>query len=221
MAASNAAAPLPGDIAGRLDPRYLPARGPQMFQAGDIRAVVDPRLMEYGVVLRADLLVLQMLKDNVGSRPLYFAHTSGNYLRALGLEPYALSQGLASKIATAPLTASVDTIAVQGMGYIDVARSLALWRMYGAPTAMVARGDWVDRPSASVPYSYVATSLLLGDALEHQGKTAQADSVRRSAMAVAQATRLIRESADSPVQPPPRATQGDAPRGTPLPAGKP
>ena len=202
-------------------PDYLDARGPQLFQAGDIHAVVDPRLLEYGVVTRSDLLVLQMLKDNVGIRPLYIAHTSGSYVRALGLDPYALSQGLASKIATAPVVASRDTIAVQGMGHIDVARSLALWRQYRAPAAMIARGDWVDRPSVSIPYSYVATSLLLGDALEHQGNTAQADSVRRSAMTIAQATRLISESADAPVAPPPAALHGDAPRGTPLPAGKP
>src|SRR5437868_5855790 len=78
-------------------PEYVNVTEPQLFQAGAIKAVVDPRRLEYGVPTRGDLMVLQLIKDNLGVRPLYIARTSGNYVQALGLDPYALMQGLAVK----------------------------------------------------------------------------------------------------------------------------
>jgi hypothetical protein len=202
-------------------PQYLEVREPQLFQAGNIRAIVDPRRLEYGVPVRADLLVLQMLKDNLGSRPLYVAHTSGGYVRALGLEPYALAQGMASKIMNAPVVASADTVKVQGMGHLDVPRSRALWRQFGAPSAIIARGDWVDRPSVSIPLTYLSTALLLGDVLENAGRSAEADSVRRTAVDLAQATRTLDLIVNSSAPAPPAAVRGDAPRGAVVPLGKP
>ena len=52
-----------------------------VFEQGGIRAVIDPRRLEFGVPLRSDLLVLQMLKDNLGVRPFYISRTHGG-LRA-------------------------------------------------------------------------------------------------------------------------------------------
>jgi hypothetical protein len=203
-------------------PQYVELHEPQIFQAGGIRAVVDPRRLEYGVPIRSDLLVLQMLKDNLGSRPLYLAHTTGGYVGALGLEPYALAQGMASKIMDAPVVATNDTVAVRGVGHLDVPRSLALWRQFGGPRAIVARGDWVDRPSVSIPMTYVATALLLGDVLEQRGLAAESDSVRHTALDLAQATRTLDLIGQrSGPAPPPAAASGDAPRGAPIPARQP
>jgi hypothetical protein len=202
-------------------PQYLDVRQPQLFQAGNIRAIVDPRRLEYGVPIRSDLLVLQMLKDNLGNRPLYIAHTSGGYIGALGLEPYALAQGMASKIMDAPLVATADTVRVEGVGHLDVPRSRALWRQFGAPRAIIARGDWVDRPSVSIPLTYLSTALLLGDVLERGGRDAESDSVRRTAVDLAQATRTLDLIVNSAAPPPPAAVRGDAPRGTAVPVGRP
>jgi hypothetical protein len=197
-------------------PDYLDVREPQLFQHEGIRALVDPRLLQFGVPLRADLLVLQLLKDNLGSRPFYIARTSGNYVQALGLEGYALMQGLASKIVGAPVATSADTVAVRGVGHLDVGRSLALWRGFGAPHAFIARGDWVDRPSVGIPVTYVSTALLLGDVLEQAGRTGEAESMRRVAVDVGQATRTLDlfTAAPQPVAPP--TPSGDAPRGAPV-----
>ncbi len=172
-------------------PQFVEVREPQLFQHGSIRAIVDPRLLEFGVPVRSDLIVLQLLKENVGVRPFYVSRTTGGYLQALGLESYGLVQGLATKIATSPVVATADTILVSGVGHVDLPRSEALWKAYGAPAAIVARGDWVDRPSVSIPTTYVSTALLLGEALERRGRTADAERVRREGVEVAEATRTL------------------------------
>ena len=132
-------------------PDYVELREPQLFEQGGIRAVIDPRRLEFGVPLRSDILVLQMLKDNVGVRPFYISRTTASYAQSLGLEAYALAQGLVTKVSTAAVVAGRDTVAVPGLGFLDVPRTTALWRGYGAPAAIIRRGDWVDRPSAGIP----------------------------------------------------------------------
>ena len=196
-------------------PQYVEVHEPQLFQHGGIRAVVDPRRLEYGVPIRSDLIVLELLKENLGIRPLYISRTTGGYVQALGLEPYALVQGLATKIQGAPVASTADTIPISGIGHVDLPRSLALWKGFGAPRAIIARGDWVDRPSVSIATTYVGTALLLGEALERRGQPAEAERIRREGVDVAEATRtldlfLARGSAPPPVR-------GDAPKGTAIP----
>ncbi|MEO8335727.1 MAG: DUF2723 domain-containing protein [bacterium] len=172
-------------------PEYIDVRTPQVFQTGAMRAIVDPRLLEYGVVTRGDLMVLQLLKDNLNVRPVYIARTSGGYVSALGLEPYALVQGLAVKIEPSAIVATKDTLAAAGTGHIDVVRSRALWNSYGAPQAMIRRGDWIDRPSVGIPLMYVGTAFMLGQVAEQRGETKEAERMRRSAVDLAEGTRTL------------------------------
>ncbi len=172
-------------------PEYIDVRTPQLFQAGALKAIVDPSKLEYGVVTRGDLMVLQLLKDNLGVRPVYIARTSGSYVQALGLEPYALVQGLAVKIEPSAIAATPDTLAAAGTGHIDVLRSRALWSSYGAPQAMIRRGDWVDRPSVGIPLLYIGTAFMLGQVAEQRGETKEADRMRRAAIELAEGTRTL------------------------------
>ena len=200
-------------------PRYVDVREPQLFQHGGIRAIIDPRRLEFGVPVRADLIVLQLLKENLGVRPLYLSRTTGGYLQALGLEPYGLMQGLATKIMDAPVSSSADTVALGGLGHIDLPRSMALWKGYRAPRAIISRGDWVDRPSVSIPTTYVATALVLGQAYERKGDPVEAERLRREGVEIAEATRTLDLfMAPQAGPPPPAAVPGDAPRGRPIPA---
>jgi hypothetical protein len=199
-------------------PDYLDVREPLRFDQGDIHAVIDPRRLEEGVPLRSDLLVLQMLKDNLGQRPLYISRSAGGYAQALGLDAYALTQGLATKISSTPLTASTDTVAVAGVGHVDVSRGLALWKSYGFPAAVIKRGDWVDRPSAGIPALYTITALALGQALEQQGRAGDAQSVRQRGLDVAEGARITDWFVGAVPPTPAPAPGRDAPRGTPLPA---
>jgi hypothetical protein len=199
-------------------PDYLDVREPLRFDQGDIHAVIDPRRLEVGVPLRSDILVLQMLKDNLGVRPFYISRTTAGYAGALGLDAYALTQGLVTKIAPTPLATSADTVAVPGLGHVDVSRGLSLWKSYGAPAAIVRRGDWVDRPSAGIPALYTITALALGQALEQQGRARDAQSLRQQGLDVAEGARITDWFVGAAPPSPAPAAGSDAPRGTPLPA---
>jgi hypothetical protein len=197
-------------------PEFVDLREPQIFQAGGIRALVDPRRLEYGVPVRSDLIVLQLLKENLGSRPLYVARTTGGYVQALGLEPYALVQGLANKIMSSPVKTSGDTVAVPGLGHIDVPRSRELWNGFGAPAAIIARGDWIDRPSVNIPTTYIGTALVLSQAYDRLGRTDEAEKLRRAVVDIAEATRTL-DLFISPDRSPQAGPGRDSPRGATLP----
>ena len=197
-------------------PEFLDVRTPQIFQAGRMRAVVDPARLEFGVPTRGDLMVLQLLKDNLGVRPVYIARTSGGYVQALGLEPYALVQGLAYRIAPTAVVASPDTIRSPGSGHVDVRRTHALWKQYGAPAAIIRRGDWVDRPSVGIPAIYMGTALLLADVMTRRGDAREAERLRRVALAMGEATRTLDLFLPSPATAG-TGDSGDAQRGRTLP----
>jgi hypothetical protein len=199
-------------------PDYVDVREPQIFQQGGIRAVVDPRRLEFGVPLRSDILVLQMLKDNLGVRPFYISRTTANYAQALGLGDYALVQGLVTKISPSALGGTRDTVQVEGLGFLDLPRTTALWHQYRAPAAIIRRGDWVDRPSAGIPALYTSTALVLGQALEREGRGTDAQRIREAGLDIAEAAHVTEWFVGpAPAAPPPSAGS-DAPRGTALPA---
>ena len=198
-------------------PDYVEIREPQLFEQGGIRAVIDPRRLEFGVPLRADILVLQMLKDNIGVRPFYISRTTASYPQSLGLDAYALAQGLVTKVSTTALVAGRDTVAVPGLGFLDVPRTTALWRAYGAPAAIIRRGDWVDRPSAGIPALYTSTALVLAQAAEMQGRAAEAEKLRTQGIDVAEAAHITEWFLGPAPSEPPPASGNDVPSGTPLP----
>ena len=212
--------PIFSSTVAQLDsvPEYVELRTPQLFQHGNLRAVVDPRRLEYGVPVRSDLLVLQLLKDNYGVRPFYISRTTGGYVQALGLEPYAIMQGLANKILTTPSPTNPDTVAVPGLGHVDVPRSLALWRGYGGPPSIIRQGDWVDRPSVSIPVTYISTALILGQVFATQGDSVLAQRFKETAVDMAAATHTLDAFLGPEPAPPPATTGGDVPRSAPLPA---
>ncbi|HEV7992219.1 MAG TPA: DUF2723 domain-containing protein [Gemmatimonadaceae bacterium] len=199
-------------------PEYLDVRQPVVFQQGAIRAVIDPRRLEFGVPLRSDLLVLQMLKDNIGVRPFYISRTTASYPETLGLDAYTLVQGLVAKVSTTPVVSSPDTVEVSGIGHVDVPRSMTLWRdVYRAPDAIIKRGDWVDRPSAGIPALYTSTGILLGAVLEQQGKADAARRVRERGVDIAEAAHVLEWFTGPAPSAPPPAAGSDAPKGATVP----
>jgi hypothetical protein len=174
---------------------------PQTFEkvvgADTVRATINQQQL-----LRADLLVLYMIRDAYPERPVYFSRTSGGYGQELGLQQYLLTQGLARKLLPRTPTPGRDTVIVQGEGFVDLQRSLALWSSFEGPKALIKRGDWVDEPSVGIPDLYTISGILLSDALERAGRATDAQRVLATARQVAHATR--REAAfgfDRPTQP--------------------
>ena len=183
------------------------------FEAGNIKTRIAPRLLT-----RADIFVLQMIKDNPG-RPVYFSRTSGSYGRELGLEQYLLTQGLARKLLDHIPTMSRDTVMVPGEGYVDLQRSKALWEdVFLAPKAFEKKDGWPDKASVGIPALYVSTGFMLYDALQGAGDSQAAAKALADAKKVAQSTRIAEffNFDASAVAPPSAEVPGDARPAVPL-----
>ena len=173
-------------------PLYQQIDSAVVFTTGTIRAIIDPRNLTQGVLERADILTLMMVRDNWGKRPMYFSRTAGMYPTQLGLGEYTLTQGLARKLLPVPPTISRDTVKVEGEGAIDVNRSVELWnKVFMGQKSIIARGDWVDKPSAGIPALYVSVGIYLSDALRSGGRLAEAAQVSETAKKIAMASRTL------------------------------
>jgi hypothetical protein len=210
-------------------PAYIQLDQPMTFQGGPIKATIDPqRLSIPGVLQRADIFVLRMIADSFGERPIYLSRTSAGYGHELGIGSNLLTQGLATKIFVPPAAPGKDTVLVQGAGWVDVARTQALWdSVYTGQKSISKRHDWVDRPSVGIPYLYVATGLMLSEVLQATGKPDAATKVLNEAKQVAKAVKLTdllaqMEQQIEPTQPNPLLRPpSDSPRGTQVPVKTP
>ena len=180
-------------------PEAIPLATPQRFVHGQMSIMLQP-----GYLFRGDIVMLRTIKDSFPDRPIYFTRGA---TRRLDLRPYLLEQGLAYKLVAAPLTPSADTMR-SGDGFLDVDRSVQLWNtVYRAPEAIARRGDWIDRPSLSVPYVYIDSGLKVAQALAIRGDSAGSRRVAARVESVLRATRL--DSLFAPAAP---IEEGDSPR---------
>jgi hypothetical protein len=156
-----------------------------LFQAPGIRAEIEP-----GVLSKAELFVLQMIRDSA-ERPIYFSRTTADLGSRLGLGPYLMTQGLARKLLRHIPTPGADTVLYPGEGFVDLDSTARLWKqVYKAPRSLVARDRWIDSPSANIPGLYMTTGVMLADILRATGDMREADSVLALTDSVARATRL-------------------------------
>ena len=206
-------------------PPYVQIDRAMNFEGGPIRATIDPqRLSIPNVLQRADIFVLKIIAESFADRPIYFSRTSAGYGNELGLGSYLLTQGLASKVFVPPAAPSKDTLLLAGAGWVDVKRTKTLWdSVFAGQHAISTRNDWVDRPSVGIPYLYVATGLMLSEALQSAGDAAGAARVLGESRKVAQAVRLddlLAQMSEQRQQIPagenPLLTPTDSPKGTPL-----
>ena len=151
-------------------PPLLESRTPMQFQHGTISATIPP-----GLLTRDQLLVLRAIKDSFPNRPIYFSF--GPYPRPLGLDPYLKRVGLLQQLMPEPVREDRDTIRAVSGAYIDLPRSLALWKRYGAAKQVVREGKWVDAASSDVPLYYALVGQDIAIALDARGDHAQAVEV--------------------------------------------
>jgi hypothetical protein len=153
-----------------------------MFKQRDLVATIQP-----GYVSRDQIVVLRLIKDAYPERPIYFS--TGGYSRSLGLGQFSLRQGLAERLVEAPITPSPDTIQI-GDSYMDLKRTYALWREFKGPKALVRIGDWIDRASFGIPYTYAVTGTILAEGLAQRRMTEESRQVQRDVIKIVQAARL-------------------------------
>jgi hypothetical protein len=163
-------------------PEYIQINQPQIFRQGNITLNIPP-----GILVRDQLVLLRLIKDAFPERPIYVSTGGG---AGLGLEPYLLSQGFVQKLMDHPITDTPETPRVAGLN-LDVERTKALWNdVYRAPEALIKEGDWIDRASFGIPYTYAFTGAILNDALKAKGDTAGADRVMNRVRGIVKAARI-------------------------------
>lgn len=166
-------------------PLYIDLGEQRTFQKNDLVATA-----RRARITRAELLIYFLMRDSWPERPLYFSRTAGGLPGDLGFAPYVLTQGLARRIADAPVIPGRDTVLVRGEGMVDVTRSAALWRdTFKANRSLAARNGWVDDASLGIPDLYVITGLGISEALANADRGAASDSVFHEARAIAKAMR--------------------------------
>jgi hypothetical protein len=94
------------------------------------------------------------------------------------------------KLIDHPIQDTPDTPRILGLN-VDLPRTRALWdTVYHAPEALFKEGDWIDRASFGIPYTYAFTGAVLNEALKARGDTAAATTVMNRVRAIAKAARF-------------------------------
>jgi hypothetical protein len=150
-------------------PQVFESARPLSFTHGEIDATIPP-----GFLTRDQLLVLRAIKDSFPLRPVYF--TFSGYPQQLGLGDFMKRVGLVQKLMPRRLSQDATTGHVAG-SFIDIPRSLELWRSYKGTPQLLKEGRWVDQSSSSVPMYYAAVGQDLSQALLARGDTVQASDV--------------------------------------------
>ena len=140
------------------------------------------------VLHRGNQLALRIIFDSIGERPIYFA-AMGGMLRELGLDPWGVRSGLATKLVPRGLARP----APDGLGkgsdshgglWFDVDHSLRLYDEVYRFRGIRDRPIWQDLSTINIPLQYYAMALQLADAAEVNGHPAElgerlrADAVR-------------------------------------------
>ncbi|MEP6857969.1 MAG: DUF2723 domain-containing protein [Gemmatimonadales bacterium] len=163
-------------------PEYIQIAQPQIFRHGDITLNIPP-----GYLVRDQLVLLRLIKDAFPERPIYVSTGGG---QGLGLEPYLLTQGFVQKLMDRPITDTTATPRISGL-FIDVDRSKALWdSVYRAPQSLIKEGDWIDRASFGIPYTYAFTGAILAEAMNGRGDVKSASAIKDRVRAIVKAARI-------------------------------
>ena len=139
-------------------PAYVALSQPVTVRLGPIDVGLDPRTLGRPYLMRSDLAVLEIVKDQLGKRPIYFSTSTGSYADQLGLSPYLVGEGLVRRVASAPVAPGDSIRRVEGRGFLNVprARALASGVYQGGETAARPRPrGWVDVPSQNSLFAYV------------------------------------------------------------------
>src|SRR5881628_2969616 len=152
-------------------PEYVPLAQPATGYLGPIAVKLDPGALGRPYLMRSDLAVLQIIKDELGKRPIYFSTSTGNYADQLGLSPYLVGEGLVRRLVPRPVAASDSVRLLDGRGFVNVPRSAALlFGVYrgGATAARPRPRGWVDVPSQNSLLGYVFVYDTIAAALREQ-----------------------------------------------------
>jgi hypothetical protein len=94
------------------------------------------------------------------------------------------------KLVDHPITESLSTPRISGL-FIDLDRSKALWdTVYHAPEALMKEGDWIDRASIGIPYTYAFTGAVLAEGMSRKGDERAATAIMDRVKRIVKAARI-------------------------------
>ncbi len=134
---------------------------------GGVTVTLDPQQLGRQYLERADVVVLQAIRDQTGKRSVYFSRTVGLYADQFGLTGLLEGQGFVRKLHQQPLAESDSVKALPALGWVNVPRTSALaFTVYHADAAARHRPrGWVDRPSEGILATYGIVYQALAQAL--------------------------------------------------------
>ncbi len=163
----------------------------QLFESGGIQAILPANT----VLMPADQLILSIVKEANGQRPVYFAATT-NVHRKLGLAPFTARQGVAFKLID-PAQPPAGLLAMPQNdpnawaygAYLDVDRHRELlWDTF-VHRDLADRPYWPDDATRGIPTYYAAAHIALAQAEAMLGNEA---AVQRNIEAVERWSALAR-----------------------------
>ena len=116
---------------------------------------------------RGERIALSIINDSAGRRPIYFA-TSAGLLRSLGLDPWGVRHGIATKLVMRNLDMDAPDGWVEGsprMGgeWFDVERNMTLVQDVYRYRGIKDREIWQDRSTLGIPTQYQFMFVQLAD----------------------------------------------------------
>ncbi len=150
-------------------PPYALLDKPTAGALGPIQVSLDPRFLGRPYIERAELAVMQIIKDQLGKRPIYFSSSTGNIADRLGLTPYLVSEGLVRRLLPAPVVPSDTVKLVEGRGFLNIPRTQHfVFDVYQGGTAAARKRPrgWVDRPSEAALLGYIFVYDTMAAALK-------------------------------------------------------
>ena len=177
----------------------------RVARLGGLDVVLDPQMLGHSYLERADIIVLQVIKDQLGKRPIYFSRTVGLYADQFGLTSRLEGHGFARALRTQELVPSDSIKPIQSLGYVNLPRTTALlFDVYHADGAARPRPrGWVDKPSEGILSLYGLTYYTMAQELQ---TTNSAQAARGQEIAQG-----IFRNTQTPVQPLPERPLPPAP----------
>jgi hypothetical protein len=127
-----------------------------------------------GTVLgRGHLLALRIIHDSIAERPIYFT-AEGGMLSELGLRPWGVRHGLATKLeprgpSALPRPDLVQGSETYGSIWFNLERSMRLYDDVYLYRGIRDRPLWQDKSTLNIPAQYYAMAVLIADAAEASG----------------------------------------------------
>src|SRR6266516_762244 len=150
-----------------LQPVYWLGEQKTYANLGGVTVTLDPQQLGRQYLERADVIVLQAVKDQLGRRPIYYSRTVGPYADQFGLTGSLEGQGFARKLRPQPLAETDSIKLLPVFGFVNLRRTEALaFGVYHADAAAHHRPrGWVDRPSEGILATYGLLYQSLSQAL--------------------------------------------------------